>query len=312
MAMTARRRRLRRPPLIMASQSRQARRHSCSANHSVVPAGAIMPLRPAGPTSARKVSSRLARSPATASAPGASFLPAWQPQFVEGAFGDEPAVGDDADAVGHALGDFENMRGHDDGAAGAHPFAQHAFDLTRRAGVEPGQRFVENDQPRFVNERTGQRNFLPHALGKSFAAFAAHAAPDRASPEALARAARQAPARGPTIRRRIRDIPAASACRRSSAHRKSTPSAAWPLPDRRARRSRQRGCCRHRAAAGRRSCARSSSCRRRSGRAAHKIRRREHSSSSPSTAGRSKRLTRPWISRANGGAACCMSWQSKQ
>ena len=94
-----------------------------------------------------------------------------EPQFFEGAFGDEPAVGDDADAVGHALGDFKNMRGHDDGAAGAHAFAQNAFDLTRGAGIEPGQRFVENDQLRFVNERAGQRNFLPHALGKSFAAF---------------------------------------------------------------------------------------------------------------------------------------------
>ena len=48
------------------------------------------------------------------------LLPAMPAQFVERALGDEPPAGDDADALGHALGDFEDMRGHDDGAAGAH------------------------------------------------------------------------------------------------------------------------------------------------------------------------------------------------
>ena len=58
-------------------------------------------------TSVRNVSSRLVLP-----------LPV-RVQLVQRAFGDQPPVGDDADAVGHALGDFENMRGHDDGAAGA-------------------------------------------------------------------------------------------------------------------------------------------------------------------------------------------------
>ncbi len=49
--------------------------------------------------------------------------------------------------------------------------AQHVLDLTRRAGIEPGERFVENDHLRLVNERAGERHFLPHALGKTFAAF---------------------------------------------------------------------------------------------------------------------------------------------
>src|SRR5271170_4682070 len=40
-------------------------------------------------------------------------------QFLQRAFGDELAASDDADPVRHALGDFENVRGHDHGAAGA-------------------------------------------------------------------------------------------------------------------------------------------------------------------------------------------------
>ncbi len=94
-----------------------------------------------------------------------------QPQFFERAFGDEPAVRDDADAVGHALGHFKNVRGHDDGAAGARALAQHGLDLARRAGVETGQRLVQNDHARLVHQRAGERHLLPHAFGKSFAAF---------------------------------------------------------------------------------------------------------------------------------------------
>ncbi len=101
----------------------------------------------------------------------ARILAGLEAQFFERAFGDEPAMRDDADAVGHAFGDFKDMRGHDDRAAGADALAQHAFDLAGGAGIEPGQRLVENDQLRLVNERAGQRHLLPHALGKTFAAL---------------------------------------------------------------------------------------------------------------------------------------------
>ena len=39
-------------------------------------------------------------------------------QLVERPLGDEPARGNDADAVGHAFGDLQNVRRHDHGAAG--------------------------------------------------------------------------------------------------------------------------------------------------------------------------------------------------
>ena len=93
-------------------------------------------------------------------------------QFFERALGDQPAARDDADPVGHALGHFQNMRGHDHGGAGARAFAQHVLDLAGGAGVEPGERLVENDQPRRVNERAGERHLLAHALGKCFATLA--------------------------------------------------------------------------------------------------------------------------------------------
>jgi hypothetical protein len=38
-------------------------------------------------------------------------------QVIERAFGDEPAVRDDADVISHALGDFQNVRRHQHGAA---------------------------------------------------------------------------------------------------------------------------------------------------------------------------------------------------
>ena len=101
---------------------------------------------------ARRVS-RLAHAAAACSATSVrKCLPGWSrpcrsaAQLVERAFGDQPAAGDDADAVGHALGDLEDVRGHDHGAAGGDALAQHVLDLARRAGVEAGQRLVENDQ----------------------------------------------------------------------------------------------------------------------------------------------------------------------
>ena len=70
-----------------------------------------MPPR-ASSTRPRNTSSRLA---SLALAPG--HLPA---EFGQRAFGDEAAVGDDADTLGHALGDLQNMRRHQHRGAGAH------------------------------------------------------------------------------------------------------------------------------------------------------------------------------------------------
>ena len=92
-------------------------------------------------------------------------------QFGERAFGDQPARGDDADPVGHPFGDFENMRRHDHGAAGADARLQQSLDVTRRQRVEAGEGFIEDDQAGVVDQRAGQRHLLAHAFRKSFAAF---------------------------------------------------------------------------------------------------------------------------------------------
>jgi hypothetical protein len=107
---------LRRPPVIIASHSRQASRISCRANHvravvdqrdeQVFEAGIVVPVLLA--------------------------------QFGQGAFGDKPSGRDDADPVGHPLGDFENVRGHDYGAARTHAIPEQSLDVTRGDGVKPG------------------------------------------------------------------------------------------------------------------------------------------------------------------------------
>src|SRR6516164_6943265 len=63
------------------------------------------------------------------------------------------------------------MGGHDDGTAGAHAIAQEPLDVAGRHRVETGQRFVKNDQPGIMDERTGECNLLAHSLRKSLAAF---------------------------------------------------------------------------------------------------------------------------------------------
>ena len=94
--------------------------------------------------------------------------------------------GDDADAVGHAFGDFENMRGHDHGAAGANPVAEQSLDVTRGHRVKAGERLVQDDQPRVVHQRARQRDLLAHALGKSLAALVQMRLQVRARPEVRA------------------------------------------------------------------------------------------------------------------------------
>jgi hypothetical protein len=81
-------------------------------------------------------------------------------------------MGNDADAIRHALGHFQNVRGHQNGAAGARAFAQHVLDLARGAGIEPGERLVENDEKRVMHQCAGERHFLAHAFGESLAALA--------------------------------------------------------------------------------------------------------------------------------------------
>ncbi len=98
-------------------------------------------------------------------------MPVLLAQFGQRAFRDQPSRGDDADPVGHPFGDFQNMRGHDHGAAGANPIAEQSLDVAGGHRIEPGQRLVQDDQAGFVHQRSGQRDLLAHALGKSLAAL---------------------------------------------------------------------------------------------------------------------------------------------
>src|SRR5271166_4464432 len=152
------RRRSRRPAVIIDSQSRHASRDSCCANHTAVP-GWIIGLeasRRRRRGDQREEGVFQAGATADAAARVMTAVGGLAAQLLERAFCHEPAVSDDADAVGHAFGDFENMRGHDDGAAGAGALAQYAFDLPRRAGVEAGERLIENNHPRLVHQRAGK------------------------------------------------------------------------------------------------------------------------------------------------------------
>ena len=100
------------------------------------------------------------------------------------------------------------------------------LDVPRRYRIKARERFIQNDQPRLMHERAGQRHLLPHAFGKSLAALVPRCAPEFQVIARSSRAVRLGETAGfaaPTGPQRIRDIPAASACRRSSARRKPRP-----------------------------------------------------------------------------------------
>src|SRR5271170_4086558 len=61
----------------------------------------------------------------------ARAAPARGAQFGERSLSDQPPVGEDADTVGDALGDLENMRRQDDRGAFAHARGQQVLHLPR-------------------------------------------------------------------------------------------------------------------------------------------------------------------------------------
>src|SRR5580698_5982151 len=93
-------------------------------------------------------------------------------QLIERSLGDQPAVLDDADAVGEALGDLQYVRGQYDRRPLPDAGREQIFDLAGDRGVEAGQRLVKHQQPWLVNERARQRDFLFHAARKALAALA--------------------------------------------------------------------------------------------------------------------------------------------
>ena len=201
----------RRPPVIRPTQSRQERRISCRASQTKE-CGPDHAASACSATRVRNMSSRLvplrpARWRSSSSVPSAMSRPR----------------GDDADPLGHALRHFEDVRRHHHGVAGAHAGEQHVLHLPRRAGVEPGQRLVEDDQPRVVHQRAGERHLLAHALRHAFAALVRLRHQAEPAEQILGAGVGQGGRRCPTGRRRIPDIRTASACRRSSARPRPRP-----------------------------------------------------------------------------------------
>ena len=82
-------------------------------------------------------------------------------------------MGENADAAGETLGDFEDVSGQDHRRAAGDPFGDEVFDLPRGSGVETGQRLVEHEELGVVNQRAGERRLLLHAAGKALATLAA-------------------------------------------------------------------------------------------------------------------------------------------
>ena len=92
-------------------------------------------------------------------------------QLAQSAFGNQASRSDHADPVSHALGNFEDVRGHDDGATGAHTIAEQALHVAGGHCVKPGQRLVKNDQPGLMDKCAGEGDLLAHTLRKSLAAL---------------------------------------------------------------------------------------------------------------------------------------------
>jgi len=65
-------------------------------------------------------------------------------QFIERAFGDQAPVLDDADALRHPFGHFQDVRGENDGTAALHMVQQQILDLACGGSIQAGQRLVEN------------------------------------------------------------------------------------------------------------------------------------------------------------------------
>ena len=170
-------------------------------------------------------------------------------QRVRRPLGDEPAGGDDADAVGELLGLLEVLRGEEDGRAVVVERAHLAPQRAAARRVQAGRRLVEEQHARPVHEREREVEPPPHPAG--VAADAAVAG--LREPDALEQLGRALARRAGRAARAAR--PACAAARaRSSAGRSPPPAArrrsrAAPRRRRARRRGRRRGRRRRSAAA---------------------------------------------------------------
>ena len=82
--------------------------------------------------------------------------------LCRGALGDHPSLVDDDDARADALDDFQHVRAEEDRAPLCRQAANELLDDQRRAGVETGQRLVQEDDFGPVQERRHDQHLLFH------------------------------------------------------------------------------------------------------------------------------------------------------
>ena len=74
------------------------------------------------------------------------------PQLLHGAVGDEPAVLDDRHVLAQALDELELVAGEDHGHPARRALGEHAAHHVDAGRVEPGERLVEHEHLRVVDE----------------------------------------------------------------------------------------------------------------------------------------------------------------
>jgi type IV pilus assembly protein PilA len=88
-------------------------------------------------------------------------------EFLKSSFGGEAACMQNADALGEAFGDVEDVGGEDDSVSAANEIEEDVLHETGGAGVETGERFIEQHDGGLVDERAAERHLLFHAAGKT-------------------------------------------------------------------------------------------------------------------------------------------------
>src|SRR5713226_1615158 len=75
----------------------------------------------------------------------------------------QPAMVDDGESRAHPLGDFQDVRGKEDGLSLAAEILEDVLHLTSALGVEADSRLIEEKDLRVVQQRRRERDFLSHA-----------------------------------------------------------------------------------------------------------------------------------------------------
>jgi len=71
---------------------------------------------------------------------------------------------DDRDLIAHRLRDFERVRAHEHGAAAIDELPEDVLEESRRFGIEPDHRFIDDDAFGAVNQRARDDELLAHAV----------------------------------------------------------------------------------------------------------------------------------------------------